>query len=462
MLLPHLSDQKTSSFASHSAVVFFLLFFWTFTVKATEKDVSSWSFEKLENCLSKSKLFQAEIYQPKEYSFILEKSKNFLNLEPSSEDYLTLSRELEKQCVLLVLSLSDNHFKEELASFLKQVEVAESSFAEILARNNFTQGKQIYNESLLIQAELDLTKKSFKGNWDQKFESHLNDLESLHLKIQKGKEFLEKAITLSLAQVDQLIASLLEIERTLNYVSSVEKFPEDTQQISDYKTELSKSIEKIQSGQIKEGYLGAEKIRIAIGEMLSQALLPKFKRDSESLQEKITQLQKNLAEIEMHPENEEFHSNYIYSQDLLKAIQETSNQAQELNSMERYGEAFELLEEGFQLAALLEEDLFSLKRKQSHIRKLHAQVSKKESQKYVQNGLRVKKESSKFPLENKDIPTPSVSKSAKVHIIKPKDTLSRIAKQYYGKQSSWKKIYKANQNITNPNLIYPKQKIRIP
>ena len=49
------------------------------------------------------------------------------------------------------------------------------------------------------------------------------------------------------------------------------------------------------------------------------------------------------------------------------------------------------------------------------------------------------------------------------YIVVPGDSLSKIAKQFYGKASAYVKIYEANQDIIkDPRLIYPGQKLRIP
>jgi nucleoid-associated protein YgaU len=43
------------------------------------------------------------------------------------------------------------------------------------------------------------------------------------------------------------------------------------------------------------------------------------------------------------------------------------------------------------------------------------------------------------------------------------DSLSKIAKQFYGNASQWKRIYEANKDvIKNPDLIYPGQTFTIP
>ena len=49
------------------------------------------------------------------------------------------------------------------------------------------------------------------------------------------------------------------------------------------------------------------------------------------------------------------------------------------------------------------------------------------------------------------------------YTIKSGDTLSKIAKQYYGNANDWKKIFEANKGvIKDADKIFPGQKIVIP
>jgi nucleoid-associated protein YgaU len=49
------------------------------------------------------------------------------------------------------------------------------------------------------------------------------------------------------------------------------------------------------------------------------------------------------------------------------------------------------------------------------------------------------------------------------YVVKSGDSLSKIAKQFYGNANDWKKIHEANRDtIKNPDLIHPGQKIIIP
>lgn len=58
---------------------------------------------------------------------------------------------------------------------------------------------------------------------------------------------------------------------------------------------------------------------------------------------------------------------------------------------------------------------------------------------------------------------PPVKDKVEYYIIKKGDTLSAIAKQFYGKANDYPRIFEANREvIKDANLIYPGQKIRIP
>jgi nucleoid-associated protein YgaU len=58
---------------------------------------------------------------------------------------------------------------------------------------------------------------------------------------------------------------------------------------------------------------------------------------------------------------------------------------------------------------------------------------------------------------------PPVKAKVEYYIIKKGDTLSAIAKQFYGKANDYPRIFEANREvIKDANLIFPGQKIRIP
>jgi len=62
----------------------------------------------------------------------------------------------------------------------------------------------------------------------------------------------------------------------------------------------------------------------------------------------------------------------------------------------------------------------------------------------------------------KPAPTPAPAAPRTYTVVKG-DTLSRIAKQFYGDANKWRKIFEANGDvIKNPDLIHPGQVLKIP
>ena len=51
----------------------------------------------------------------------------------------------------------------------------------------------------------------------------------------------------------------------------------------------------------------------------------------------------------------------------------------------------------------------------------------------------------------------------KTYVVVKGDSLSKIAKREYGDASKWRKIHEANKDlISDPDLIYPGQQLKIP
>jgi nucleoid-associated protein YgaU len=64
------------------------------------------------------------------------------------------------------------------------------------------------------------------------------------------------------------------------------------------------------------------------------------------------------------------------------------------------------------------------------------------------------------------VPAPSTvgtSGSEQTYTVVAGDSLSKIAKRFYGDANKWPRIHEANRDqIKNPDLIHPGQKLRIP
>jgi nucleoid-associated protein YgaU len=55
------------------------------------------------------------------------------------------------------------------------------------------------------------------------------------------------------------------------------------------------------------------------------------------------------------------------------------------------------------------------------------------------------------------------AKQGRTHTVAKGESLSKIAKKYYGDARQWPKIFEANKDtIKNPDLIFPGQVIKVP
>jgi nucleoid-associated protein YgaU len=58
---------------------------------------------------------------------------------------------------------------------------------------------------------------------------------------------------------------------------------------------------------------------------------------------------------------------------------------------------------------------------------------------------------------------PEAVAETEYYVVQPGDSLSKIAKEYYGNAMKYPEIFEANREvIKDPDLIYPGQKLRIP
>ena len=67
-----------------------------------------------------------------------------------------------------------------------------------------------------------------------------------------------------------------------------------------------------------------------------------------------------------------------------------------------------------------------------------------------------------------DAPAPADGQAAapsepRIYVVQKGDSLSKIAKQFYGTASEWRRIYEANRDrIKDPDVIQPGWKLSIP
>ena len=67
-----------------------------------------------------------------------------------------------------------------------------------------------------------------------------------------------------------------------------------------------------------------------------------------------------------------------------------------------------------------------------------------------------------LPVDDQQVASVEIS-TKKIHKVKPNDSLSKIAKEYFGDETKWVKIFQANKdNLSDPNSLYVGQELLIP
>jgi nucleoid-associated protein YgaU len=58
---------------------------------------------------------------------------------------------------------------------------------------------------------------------------------------------------------------------------------------------------------------------------------------------------------------------------------------------------------------------------------------------------------------------PAAASEPRTYVVAGGDSLSKIAKKFYGDANAWRRIYEANKDVVkNPDVIQPGWKLRIP
>jgi nucleoid-associated protein YgaU len=90
--------------------------------------------------------------------------------------------------------------------------------------------------------------------------------------------------------------------------------------------------------------------------------------------------------------------------------------------------------------------------------------SRKKDEKKTANFSNVRSGSSSTAAAPAPAPPPAPEQTAgATYTVAKGDSLSKIAKQFYGDANQWRRIYDANRDqLSNPDLIHPGQNLKIP
>lgn len=410
--------------------------------------------------ITRAKLFNSEKYSKKEFdeskANLFLAHENIFSTKPDSKKATQIAQNSTEKARDAIKKSLPSYVKDLQSEVNSAISSASIALAESLASD-------LYEQATLLKAEGDEIVK----NADKKLANSPSD-PNIYDDYEKGiiryKECIavaEKARDLSLAQTQAVIDSSSDIESNFDLI---EKYSNDDKAIKtkilSLREEYKKSVNLMESGNLRDGFKKAESIRISSNEMLVSTILPYAKERIKLATEKIENADKYLNSDTQKAKSS-------VASDNLSASKEAFNSSVDLLAKERYYDSIQQSEESIRLAEQVEN---SDKNPDSD--------SSERSSKEEEAPTEIKNEKDSYPTKkitpkvnptaSETKPKPETKTKWKKHIVQkknPPETLWQIAadKKYLGNKELWKEIYKANKkNISNPNLIYPNQVILIP
>jgi nucleoid-associated protein YgaU len=401
--------------------------------------------------------------------------------KPSDEEVSKLTKQiidLLKSSMKASIIPSSKEWGAESDSLMREAEIA---FADSLAQSDFLTAKELDLEARSISAQFSKKMETIEAERDPVVKEELWNqiLENAYTAFSKWDSSIkhfQKSKELSLAMGDQLIASFADLDAELAKAKELSSDQGSIDKIKSQREKVATAIELVKQGKIRDAFLLIEKIRQESSQLVNDTISPKVSQEIQLAEEKIKSAEQAFLQLDPNVDDESFKEEFHKAMDFLGAAKESLGFAKDLSKEDRYSESMQHSEEAGRLAYLAEEMSISLYEMQKKLprKKEIAEVQVVEEKPIevdidhpLEDGIDDSKVISE-KLENsteKTNPENSITKKKthKVSKKKPRETLSKIAKLYYGKASFWRKIYKANRKkIKNPNLIYPNQIFVLP
>ncbi|MFN3604233.1 MAG: LysM peptidoglycan-binding domain-containing protein [Leptonema sp. (in: bacteria)] len=382
------------------------------------------------------------------------------------ENYEESKKLAQQSYILSQLSESISlpiHIEKKKENYNKKIQEAYEANAEILAKADYESAKSLYE-----QAEEENKLKELALTEDEK-----NQLATGTFKSDSERKQTEE-------KLQNFVNNSAHVESKLEKALNAAKISYETS-IS-HKQEYSNQLNNI-----KDKFNSAKKYNIQEYEPEKSSLLQKEIEDTQKL---IQNNQLRLAHQNIEKLNKDSEELFLiaiakYSEDLFvkaeksfknteKKVKESSGVLTEPKTKEKIQETLQAAEEAYKNAKsdLVSKNYESSIANSNEVLKLSKIVMDLvDNAQLAYTKRELSKEQEKQPTENNEKitieETTEIQKDDNIkliHVVKPKEYLWKISgyKHIYNDPKKWKKIYEANKDqIKNPNLVYPNQKLKI-
>lgn len=364
------------------------------------------------------------------------------------------------------------HIENLKRDYERKIQEAYDANAEVLAKADYESAKSLYDQAEQENKlkELSLTEeeknKLATGNYaseneknklEQKIQNFVDNSKQVESDLQKALKAANIAYETSISHKEEYFAQINALQDKLNKSKKykIEKYePEKT---SLFQKEIDDTKNLIQNNQLRIAHQNIEKLKPEIDNLYSIALT-KYAEEMYLTAEK----ELNIVNSKMNSSSEIIEKSD--SKDKIQEIHKSANEAYQKAKMDlennNYESSISYSQETIKLTKILDElvdkTVLAYNKRQVTLNQQNEQNEQNEQKEVT--------DLEKKEQEIQDTQTTSDDNIKTIHTVKPKEYLWKISgyKHIYNDPRKWKKIYEANKDqIKNPNLIYPKQKLKI-
>ncbi|GIX43006.1 MAG: peptidoglycan-binding protein LysM [Leptospiraceae bacterium] len=362
------------------------------------------------------------------------------------------------------------NLKKEYEDKIKQ---AEEANAEMLAKEDYETSKSFFEEANQLISQLEENKltqeekdkienNTYASNEEKKqlvtkLEANLIVYGSIQDKLKKALKSATIAYETSLTYKDEYFDELRSLEEKFNQAKEykAEKYEPEKSALIQQKIDETKQL--IDNNQLKNAYSNLETLKSDIDEVYAISLK---NYSEEKLNEANTSFEK--AKENVNKNRNVLGQNRSKIDEMLLAGNEALNNAKNDYESENYESSIKNSEEVIKISGVLN-DL--VEQSSSVYRRNLALEEQRKREEALKKQQEEELKKSEQEIQQENLTEENIKLIYTVKKTKPAECLWRIAgkKEIYNNPRKWKKIYEANKDqIKNPNLIYPGQKLRIP
>lgn len=362
-----------------------------------------------------------------------------------------------------------SHIEKQKEAYDKKINEAYEANAEILAKADYESAKSLYEQAeqenklkdlaITEEEKNQLSTQNYKSENEKKqieeklqlFVLNANAVES---NLQKALSAANIAYETSIAHKEEYFSQLASIQNKYNEAKKYKIEQYEPEKSSLIQKEINDTKDLIRKNQLRIAHENIERLNRNVEELISIAVAKYSEEIFKKAEESLTNTKDKISKSQVAIKDTERNKNIS---ETLLASEEAYKQAKANLENKDYESSIKNSEEVIRLTKILNDMIDSSNLAYKNLQMVLEEQKKKEEQKIEP----VKEE------KLNEITSTTEEKEEEIktfHTVQKNEYLWKISgyKHIYNNPRKWKRIYEANKDqIKNPNLIYPNQKLKI-